>query len=409
MESSRASQFCIVANEFSSKDFEVVERKGLGHPDTLADMVAEEFSNQYSNFTLSKYNKILNHWVDKVVLSGGAAKLDYGHYEVTKPITAYLFGKVTEMVGRDTLPIEEIFRQSVAKVFSAVFGKRNLILENIKLIVDTNQGVGRDHAKDFYCPRSQEEIVNEISSNDSVFCCGHAPYTPTELLTIAIENHVNSKFFKETFFMTGYDVKVLITRTEDFSEISICVPFIASLTSSASSYKESLIQIKSNIKGFIEKSFPNLRYGLYINTKDRGDFGYLVVFGTALDKGDFGAVGRGNKYNGLISANGDSNIEAVAGKNPVNHSGKLYTILAHDLSIALFDHYKIGNKVVITGRNGDPVNEPSKIIVEFETDFNNYGQSEKIINSKLSKLTSLHKKIIKQDVVDSHIKRKVLL
>ena len=52
-------------------DFEIVERKGIGHPDTLSDALAEELSRVYSNYTLSKFGVILHHNFDKVGLCGG--------------------------------------------------------------------------------------------------------------------------------------------------------------------------------------------------------------------------------------------------------------------------------------------------------------------------------------------------
>ena len=43
--------------------------------------------------------------------------------------------------------------------------------------------------------------------------------------------------------------------------------------------------------------------------------------------GDDGQVGRGNRANGLITPYRLMSIEAAAGKNPVTHVGKLYTVL----------------------------------------------------------------------------------
>ena len=34
---------------------EVVERKGIGHPDTLADLVAEMFSKKYIEYCLNEF------------------------------------------------------------------------------------------------------------------------------------------------------------------------------------------------------------------------------------------------------------------------------------------------------------------------------------------------------------------
>ena len=48
--------------------------------------------------------------------------------------------------------------------------------------------------------------------------------------------------------------------------------------------------------------------------------------------GDCGQVGRGNKVNGVISLNRPMSTEAAAGKNPVSHVGKIYTLLSHRMA-----------------------------------------------------------------------------
>jgi len=52
---------------------ELVERKGLGHPDYIADAVAEEASRKLSLYYLKKYGVILHHNLDKTLVVGGQA------------------------------------------------------------------------------------------------------------------------------------------------------------------------------------------------------------------------------------------------------------------------------------------------------------------------------------------------
>lgn len=40
-------------------DLTIVERKGWGHPDTLADHLAERLSRVYSRYTLAKFGVVL--------------------------------------------------------------------------------------------------------------------------------------------------------------------------------------------------------------------------------------------------------------------------------------------------------------------------------------------------------------
>ncbi|MDD4568224.1 MAG: methionine adenosyltransferase, partial [Methanoculleus chikugoensis] len=52
------------------------------------------------------------------------------------------------------------------------------------------------------------------------------------------------------------------------------------------------------------------------------------VSGTSAEMGDDGSVGRGNRANGLITPNRPMSMEATSGKNPINHIGKIYNLLA---------------------------------------------------------------------------------
>jgi S-adenosylmethionine synthetase len=56
----------------------IVERKGVGHPDTLADHLAERLSQAYSSYTLERFGAVLHHNFDKLALLGGASEVRYG-------------------------------------------------------------------------------------------------------------------------------------------------------------------------------------------------------------------------------------------------------------------------------------------------------------------------------------------
>lgn len=398
----------IEQQSFAESKSEVVERKGIGHPDTLADLVAEEFSKKYSNYCLGKFNCILNHWVDKIVLSGGTAELDFGQLRVLKTIRIYLFGKVVETFGDQSIDVSKILRESAEGVFSRIFTKQP-ILEHVEYVIDTNSGVGKEHSKSFYSPNSRQEVVSSPErnkSNDTVMCSGFAPFTITERLSIELENLINSKKFKEEFPATGWDVKVLITRAETSFEIVICIPYISKLTPSFSFYQENLLTIKNRLETFIAEFLnsenPKAIFNLSINTKDFDEHVYLTSFGTALDKGDYGAVGRGNKYSGLISLNRESNIEAVNGKNPLNHSGKIYTILAHIISWKIYKAFGGSCTVNIVGRNGDPINKPSRIIIKYSGTLD--GEKEiavkNITEEAVKRADGLYQSLIKEDPIN---------
>lgn len=66
--------------------FEVVERKGLGDPDTLSDRGRREFGRRLA--ALMTLDKVAHSNVDKEQLVGGAVEVGYGGGRVARRRTA---------------------------------------------------------------------------------------------------------------------------------------------------------------------------------------------------------------------------------------------------------------------------------------------------------------------------------
>ncbi|MEM7818297.1 MAG: methionine adenosyltransferase, partial [Candidatus Aenigmatarchaeota archaeon] len=401
----------IFKDQFLNSHLEIVERKGIGHPDTLADLIAEEVSNKYSRICLKIINRILNHWFDKVVVSGGTALVDYGIGKMIKPITVYLFGKVDSgKIGKE-INLSRLFKNSTERIFKRIFYTQKEILYNLQYVIDVNSGVGKEYSKKYYQIDSLKDfkrVKPDRFANDTVMCEGHYPLSKTEILAITLENFINSKIFKKDFPATGWDVKVLIVRENNYYDITVCIPFIASKTPTFNFYFSQKELIKKTLSNFLKKKIGD-NFSLFLNTKDRERYGYLTVFGTALDKGDFGVVGRGNRYSGVISVTDPCNIEAPFGKNPTHHAGKIYTILAYDLAYDIYKLTKNKTRVFITSRNGDLLQDPANIIVQCsETDLIE-SKIRHLIEKRLKLLPKYPNLIVRLDPIANHRKRKIPL
>ena len=79
--------------------FEVVERKWLGHPDTICDALAEALSRTLCREYRQHFGEILHHNVDKALLSGGSAAPAFDGGSVIAPINIYLAGRAIAEVG----------------------------------------------------------------------------------------------------------------------------------------------------------------------------------------------------------------------------------------------------------------------------------------------------------------------
>ncbi len=117
-----------------------------------------------------------------------------------------------------------------------------------------------------------------------------------------------------------------------------------------------------------------------MDKKGRGINGcYLTVTGLSAESGDDGAVGRGNRVNGLITPNRTMTLEAAAGKNPVNHIGKIYSLFSFDLAKKVYDRFGLKNQIKMVGRIGNDLSKPLafSLITEEKIDKN---QKKDIIN-----------------------------
>ena len=98
--------------------FEVVERKFRGHPDSLADMVAQAFSKKYIEYSWERIPELQgsyfpNFSADKITLSGSSSNHVDETYQIIKPIDALLIGKITASIGNFQINTDQIFKESI--------------------------------------------------------------------------------------------------------------------------------------------------------------------------------------------------------------------------------------------------------------------------------------------------------
>ena len=107
-----------------------------------------------------------------------------------------------------------------------------------------------------------------------------------------------------------------------------------------------------------------------LNTRDNKetDDYYLTAIGSAVESGDEGAVGRGNRSRGVIPFSRNFSMEAACGKNPVYHTGKLFTVIGDLISKEIYSELGIENTVYCTSKMGDSITNPWNIAVEINKD-----------------------------------------
>ncbi|MCS0635792.1 methionine adenosyltransferase [Streptomyces sp. LP05-1] len=357
-----------IQREFRSVEdlpYELVERKGVGHPDTMCDAIAERMSRYYALHCLREFGGVAHHWFDKVTLYGGGADTDYGRGELTAPYRVMVFGKAAFRVGATEIPVRELMFRAAADVLAEVTtgfdADRHLVVE--PAVVD-HQGSGRGVSR--YQPASAADLVAPRSgglvSNDTNLLHGYAPLSRLESAVLGLENLINGPDFKARHPDTGWDVKVFGSRRDDAFSLVVNMPFLAARIDSMDHYLSRKAEIQKELEEFAASSgLRDLR--MLMNATDRNGRPYLTALGSVADTGDVGVVGRGNRVNGLITPMRPMSIEAPAGKNPLDHTGKIYNVMAMRLARQVHETSGGPAQVHIFTSKEAPLERPDEVVV----------------------------------------------
>ncbi|MBJ8030409.1 methionine adenosyltransferase [Bacillus cereus group sp. N21] len=366
--------------DIESIPYELVERKGVGHPDTMCDAIAERASRYYSKYCVEKFGRVAHHWFDKVMLLGGDADVNYGKGELVKPYQVIFAGKGAYLFGNQKIPLEEILFQAAADVLSEVTTgfepKKHLVIDC--RIVD-HQGAGRKNSR--YRPMTLDEMIEigdkRLVSNDCNLLHAHAPLSRLEKLVLYTEQYINGSDFKGDNPDTGWDVKIFGSRQGEHFNLIVNMPFLAKDIHNLDQYFNRKAECQEQIATFIENTL-GLKPELMLNATDRNGRPYLTALGSVADTGDVGVVGRGNRLNGLITPMRSMSIEAPAGKNPLDHTGKLYGVLTQKIADKIYEEIGKSVEVHIFTSKEAPLDNPDEITVNIPNWDENLGEKEKI-------------------------------
>ncbi|KSW12684.1 S-adenosylmethionine synthetase [Pyrodictium occultum] len=339
---------------------ELVERKGTGHPDTIADAAAEEATRLLSKYYLNRYGAVLHHNLDKVLVVGGQAAPRFGGGEVLQPIYIIVSGRATTEVrledgGVEKIPIGPIVLDAVKGWIKSNF--RFLDPER-HVIVDYKIGHGSaDLVGIFELGKRQVPLANDTSVG-----VGFAPFSRLERLVYETERLLNSREFKEKNPEVGEDIKVMGLRRGRRVDITIAAAVISSLVSDMDHYLSVKDAIREAVLDLASRIAPDYDVEVHVNTGDKPDKGivYLTVTGTSAEHGDDGMTGRGNRSYGLITPLRPMSLEAAAGKNPVSHVGKIYNVMAMNIARKVHESVKGVREVYVEllSQIGRPLNDP---------------------------------------------------
>jgi S-adenosylmethionine synthetase len=307
---------------------EIVERKGVGHPDSMCDAIMDQVSVELSKVYLKEFGAILHHNTDKSLLVAGDVECKFGGGIVNEPMLLIFGDRATfEADGKD-IPVNDI----------AIKTAKNWLKENLRFVdpdKHMNYQVAIRHGSQGLTDIFKRETCM-FGANDTSAAVGYAPMTRTENMVLETERYVNSKEFKKRFPAGGEDVKVMGFKNGEILNLTIAMAFVDRFVENEKDYMRKKEDIQTDVQNWVNKKAAFEKVNVFVNTLDvegRGVDGvYLSVLGTSADGADSGQVGRGNKVNGVISLNRPIGTEAAAGKNPVSHVGKIYNALTHQIA-----------------------------------------------------------------------------
>jgi S-adenosylmethionine synthetase len=375
------------------QEVEIVERKGLGHPDSICDGIAEHVSRALANEYIERFGKVLHYNTDETQLVAGSAAPAYGGGEVVEPIYMLITGRATNRYDGRRIPTETIALRAARDYLTEQFPHLDF---GTDVTVEARLGEGSGDLRDVFGEDGRVPMANDTS-----FGVGHAPLTETERIVLNAERRLNGKYKAENPEV-GRDVKVMGKREGDRIDVTVAVAMIDRYLEDLSAYDEAVRGVREFVAEMAAE-YTDREVEVHVNTADDYDEGavYLTTSGTSAEMGDDGSVGRGNRANGLITPNRSMSMEATSGKNPVNHIGKIYNLLSTEIAEAVVEDVDgiREARVRLLSQIGQPIDRPhvadASLVTEEGVSVADIGADvETVIDEELANVTDVTRRVI---------------
>jgi len=377
---------------------ELVERKCLGHPDSIADGIAESISQALCKVYLEEFGAVLHHNTDQGEVVAGESCPTFGGGKMIRPIYVLIDGRATKQFNRVTIATDAVAVEAAHGYLHKILPELNLTRD---VTIDSRLGTGSTDLRDVFKPR-QGKVPR---SNDTSFGVGHAPFSDVETIIRNTSDYIDTKLRKK-YPAIGQDIKIMGLRDGNTITLTIASAIVDKYCADIKEYQEYMALLTEEI-GKVAKKSTQRKVLVNVNTADdiKNESVFLTVTGTSAEMGDDGSVGRGNRCNGLITPNRPMSMEATSGKNPINHIGKIYNLLS--TQIASDTIKKVDGieemYVRLLSQIGKPIDQPLVASVQVLPikgvslpEINSEIQA--IVDDKLANVTSITEKVIRGEL-----------
>jgi len=261
----------IAINKHFIPPIEVVERKGLGHPDTLADGISEAISQSLCRIYLDQFGRVLHHNVDKVLIIAGKSAPRFSGGAVITPPSVVVGGRATRPPN---LPMREIIEDAASSYLQKAV--KNLQSFRIE-------------------PRLEEGAVELQSlmgqgANDTSIGVG--------ICATFLDGEAGSGAggCGEGIPAVGEDIKLMAVRRGKELTLVVAAAMVDRFISSRQDYDEAKALVREAVLRKAEDSAgaeaDGSHFEAFVNCADSAENIYLTVTGSSIEMGDDGATGR---------------------------------------------------------------------------------------------------------------------
>lgn len=367
------------------QEIELVERKGIGHPDSIADGLAEAVSKALCAEYIDRCGAVLHHNTDETQIVAGRSYPAFGGGEVVSPIYILLVGRATKEFDGVHIPTDTTALQAARDYI-----RENILNLNVErdIILDCKLGEGSSDLRDVF----HRTIPG---ANDTSFGVGFAPLSETEQIVYKAERELMN--LRKKIPAIGEDTKIMGLRDKDKITLVVACAMVGRHLDDLDHY----ISVTDELRDHIENmacDYTDREINVLINTADdlKNESLFMTVTGTSAEMGDDGSVGRGNRCNGLITPYRPMSMEATSGKNPVNHVGKIYNLLTNKIASEVVETVDGVEEIYIRmlSEIGKPIDQPlvadAQIVPAEGADLNAlHREIETIIDTSLANITDI--------------------
>ena len=332
---------------------EVVERKGIGHPDTICDSLVEAIALALNRMYLERLGVVAHYNIDKALLVAGQCRKTFGGGEVIRPMELIVGDRATFEADGHKLPVEETAHAAV-DTWLADHLPRVAPHVRTRIVL----APGSAELTGIFAPRA-----TEIVSNDTSGASGYAPLSATEEIVMAVEGFLNGSPLQGR--LPGHRPRregVRLARGRAAaSHRGHAAPGRPYFVRASLLPAQGRDPGRARASSFRRRAWRSHWRLNNLDVAGRGSDGvYLTLTGTSAEDADSGQVGRGNRANGLIAFARPNGGEATAGKNALAHAGKVYSVLSHRLARRI--HTAVAGLaevyVHLAARIGEPIDRP---------------------------------------------------